>query len=133
MEALDEALALLADPQIAYAQATPHTQRLLNQALFTALLVRDGEVSGSEQTPWVAALRRLAQTASQPPAGRQNGQKPQARPRNGSGPQKGGRDLNDEEMVRPSGLEPRHRTWLDGDHDFGSTSMSSSARSRGPT
>ena len=99
MEALDEALALLADPQVAYAQATPHTQRLLNQALFTALLVRDEEISGSEQTPWVAAMRRLAQTASQPARGRQNGQEPRQRGRNGRDPQEGGRVLNDNELV----------------------------------
>jgi DNA invertase Pin-like site-specific DNA recombinase len=106
MQALDEALALLTDPQIAYTQATPHTQRLLNQALFTALLIRDEEVSGAEQTPWVAALRRLAQTASQPARQRQNGQEPRQRGPNGRGPLQGGRVLNDKEMVRPSGLEP---------------------------
>jgi hypothetical protein len=61
MQALDEALTLLATPQLAYAHATPHTRRLLNQALFTALLIRDDSVAEFEQTPWVAALHRLAQ------------------------------------------------------------------------
>ncbi len=107
MQALEEALALLADPKIAYAQATPHTRRLLNQTLFTALLILDDEVAESEQTPWVDALHRLAQTATRPPSGSQNRPElPRPRPRKGRGPLLGGRDLNDVEMVRPSGLEP---------------------------
>jgi site-specific DNA recombinase len=107
MQALDEALTLLADPQIAYVQATPHTRRLLNQALFTALLILDDWVAESEQTPWVAALHRLAQTATRPPRRDQNGaQMPQQAPRNGHGPLSGGRGLNDYKMVPPAGFEP---------------------------
>ncbi len=101
MQALDEALTLLADPRVAYAQATPHTQRLLNQTLFTARSSSATRKSPgpSKRLGW-QSLHRLAQTASQPTLGHQNGQQPQPRPRNGRGPQKGGRDLNDEEMVR---------------------------------
>jgi hypothetical protein len=56
-QALEEALKLLSDTQTHYQQATPHTRRLLNQALFKKLLIRDDLVSGAEQTPWVAAAR----------------------------------------------------------------------------
>ncbi len=71
MQALDEALTLLTDTQIVYAKATPHTRRLLNQALIAALLILDDWVVESEQTPWVAALHRLAQTATRPSPGGQ--------------------------------------------------------------
>ncbi len=110
MQALDEALTLLTDPQIAYTQATPHTQRLLNQALFEALLILDDWVVESEQTPWVTALHRLAQTATRPSPNGQDGAEPQQAPQNDHDPQKGGRGLNDYKMVRPSGLEPPRRT-----------------------
>jgi repressor LexA len=106
MQALDEALTLLTDTQIAYAQATPHTRRLLNQALFAALLILDDWVVESEQTPWVAALHRLAQTATRPSPGGQGSAEPQQTRQNDRDPHKGGRGLNDYKLVRPSGLEP---------------------------
>jgi hypothetical protein len=57
-------------------QATPQIRRLINQALFKALLVLDGKVSEAELTQWVAAIRALVLTAVQPGQKAQNGGKP---------------------------------------------------------
>jgi hypothetical protein len=57
---LEEALKLLEVSQIAYRKATPHVRRLLNQALFDALLIRDEDVAEAKPAPWVAEIHRLA-------------------------------------------------------------------------
>jgi site-specific DNA recombinase len=101
-ETLAEALRLLEDPQIAYAQATPHQRRLLNQAIFEALLIRDEDVAEANPRPWVAEIHRLAnsqldcQKAQERPEGR----------RNGHDPLSGAVGFNKANMVRRAGLEP---------------------------
>ena len=61
-QALDEALALLNDPQVRYQQASEEVRRLINQALFEKLFVRDDDITDAEPTSWVQAIQRLAGT-----------------------------------------------------------------------
>ncbi|MGH2911952.1 MAG: recombinase family protein [Solirubrobacteraceae bacterium] len=106
-DALKEALALLTDTDIRYEQATPHTRRLLNQALFKALLVLDGEVSEAEPTPWVAAIRALALPAARPAQLAHNAaQTSRGRRRNDHDPLSGAVGLHKTNLVRRAGLEP---------------------------
>jgi hypothetical protein len=48
MQALDEALALLNDPQVRYQQASEEVRRLINQALFEKLYIRDDDINDAE-------------------------------------------------------------------------------------
>ena len=47
-------------PQVAYMQADPRVRRLLNQALFDALIVRDEDIAEANATPWVTEIHDLA-------------------------------------------------------------------------
>lgn len=94
MQALDEALKLLEDPQVAYKQATPHQRRLLNQTIFDALLVRDEDIADAKPAPWVTEIHDLAHIA------RQEGR------RNDNDPLSGAAGLNKVKLVRRQGLEP---------------------------
>jgi site-specific DNA recombinase len=96
MDALDEALRLLREPQIAYMQADPRVRRLLNQALFDALIVRDEDIAEATATAWVTEIHQLA---GSPLGG-------QASPNNDPCPDFRGRGFNKTEMVRARGLEP---------------------------
>jgi site-specific DNA recombinase len=60
MQALDEALALLNDPQVRYQQASEEVRRLINQALFEKLYVRGDDISDAEPVSWVRDIHRLA-------------------------------------------------------------------------
>jgi hypothetical protein len=62
MQALDEALALLSDPQVRYQQASEEVRRLINQALFEKLYVRDDDINDAEPVSWVQDIHRLAST-----------------------------------------------------------------------
>jgi hypothetical protein len=95
-QAFREALRLLENPRIAYKSATPQVRRLLNQALFKALLIRDEDVMDAEPTAWVAEIHRLAGTS----LARQEGF------RNAPGPLLGGQGFNKTKMVPRAGLEP---------------------------
>jgi hypothetical protein len=66
MDALSEALLLLEKAQVAYGQATPTVRRLLNQALFEGLLIRDEDDLEVNPTPWAAEVRRLARASQGP-------------------------------------------------------------------
>ncbi len=106
-DALKEALTLLTDTNVRYLEATPNTRRLLNQALFKALLVLDGEVSQAEPTPWVAAIRALALPAAGPAQQAQDGtEASQGRRRNDHDPLSRAVGLYKAKMVRRAGLEP---------------------------
>ena len=110
MQALEEALELLSDTQLRYQQATPHTRRLLNQALFTKLLILDDWIAKAEQAPWVDAMHTLALAATRPAKDGQNSPKTaMGSRRNDHGPLSGGRGLDKRHLVRPSGLEPPRR------------------------
>ena len=110
-QALDEALALLTDTRCFYEAASPHTRRLLNQAIFRRLVILDDWVSAAEETPWVAAMRGLARAASRPATAKPASQT--ARRGRAAGPAPAVlRDvLNDTKLVRPSGLEPPRTKW----------------------
>jgi site-specific DNA recombinase len=95
-EALREALVLLENPRVAYKSATPQVRRLLNQALFKALLIRDEDVMDAEPAAWVAEIHRLAGTS----LARQEGSK------DAPGPLFGGQGFNKTKMVPRAGLEP---------------------------
>jgi site-specific DNA recombinase len=105
--ALKEALTLLTDTDIRYLEATPHTRRLLNQTLFKALLVLDGEVSEAEPTPWVVAIRALAPPAACPAQQARNGaQTSRGHRRDDHDPLSRAVGLYKTKMVRRAGLEP---------------------------
>jgi site-specific DNA recombinase len=96
MDTLNIALELLSDPQFDYKRAEPRVRRLLNQALFDALIVCDEDITGAQPTAWVAAIHDVAGT----PLSRQT------RRRNARGPAFGGHGFNKAKMVRARGLEP---------------------------
>jgi hypothetical protein len=73
-QALHEALLLLEKAQVAYRQATPTVRRLLNQALFEGLLIRDEDDLEANLTPWVSEIRHLARAAQGCQPARRNGQ-----------------------------------------------------------
>jgi hypothetical protein len=102
-EVLEEALRLLRDPQLRYRSADAATQRLINQALFEKLGIRDDEVAEVKPSPWVIELHRAARSplgdASQAPD-RAN------RRRNADDPLSGAVVLNKARMVPRAGLEP---------------------------
>lgn len=60
MQALDEALALLNDPQIRYQQASEEGRRLINQALFQKLYIREEGVNNADPVAWVQDVHRVA-------------------------------------------------------------------------
>lgn len=96
MDALKEALWLLQDPQIAYTQADHRVRRLLNQALFDALIVRDEDIADAKPIAWVAEIHNLAES----PLGHRES------PKNDPDPAFGGQGFNKAKMVPRAGLEP---------------------------
>jgi hypothetical protein len=106
---------MLTDTEIAYAEATPHGRRLLNQAIFRKLLILEEWVSGAEHEPLIAELHRLARSAAPKdarsrtaPAGSLAALRAiEKEAGNGRGPRfSGGHGLHNVKMVRSSGLEP---------------------------
>jgi site-specific DNA recombinase len=95
--ALDEALAIIQGCHATYLAADPELRRLMNQAIFTQLLVRADLLEG-EEAPLLGHIRRLR--GSKAPAcatGPRNGQDPLS---------SGGLGSNVDQMVRMRGLEP---------------------------
>lgn len=95
--ALDEALAIIQGCHATYLAADPELRRLMNQAIFTQLLVRADLLEG-EEAPLLGHIRRLR--GSKAPActtGPRNGQDPLS---------SGGLGSNIDQMVRRAGLEP---------------------------
>jgi hypothetical protein len=62
MDALSEALRLLDGAASLYPAATPHVRRLLNDSLFVALYVINGEVGFADPAPWISALQELSRS-----------------------------------------------------------------------
>ena len=108
MDAVNEALRLLDDPQIAYKNAAPDVRRLLNQVLFEALLVREEDVTGAKPSPWVTQIHRLAGSSLDCPdtISRPNAQEGG---HNGHDPLSGAVGFNKARMVPEEGLEPPTR------------------------
>jgi SOS regulatory protein LexA len=95
--ALDEALSIIQNCHATYLAADPELRRLMNQAIFTRLLVRTDTLEG-EEAPVYAQIHSLG--GSSTPARTK-------RPRNGQDPlASGGLGSNVGQLVRPSGLEP---------------------------
>ncbi len=61
MAALDDALLLLDASTVLYEALPTSSRRLVNQAVFLALIVRDPDSIDAERTPFYEALHRLAQ------------------------------------------------------------------------
>jgi site-specific DNA recombinase len=101
-QALYEALLLLETAQVAYRHATPTARRLLNQALFEGLLIRDEDDLEANPTPWVSEIRRLARAAQ----GCQTALEAQGRGQNGHDPLSGAVGFHKANLVRRAGLEP---------------------------
>jgi site-specific DNA recombinase len=104
-EALTEALALLTETHLRYAEASDHGRRLLNQALFEKLLIVDEWVIDCEEQPWVRGLHQLARATGR--------KKPACGAEKTSGAEtaaapvfSGGRGSYVIQMVRRRGLEP---------------------------
>ncbi len=94
---LEEALAIIQGCHATYLVADPELRRLMNQAIFTRLLVRIDAIEG-EEDPVFAEIRHLR--GSRTPARAK-------RPRNGQDPlSSGGLGSNVGQMVRMRGLEP---------------------------
>jgi site-specific DNA recombinase len=60
MQALEEALTLLNDPEVRYREASEEGRRLINQALFEKLYLRDDGVNDTEPVAWVRDIHRAA-------------------------------------------------------------------------
>jgi hypothetical protein len=81
MEALDNALLLLDQEQVIYETLPPSSRRLINQAVFVALIVCDPDTIQADRTPLYEALAKLNRALQQ-------GQKtPQASPKRPRTPQ----------------------------------------------
>jgi hypothetical protein len=110
--ALDEALRLLDKPGAAYQRATPTIRRMLNQAIFEQLHILDGEVIQAAPTPLVQALESLARPQRRPRRPQAAGKslrtaiRAEQEARNDRDLLNGGHGLHNDQMVRPSGLEP---------------------------
>ncbi len=102
-EALDEALKLLTDPHIRYREADQEARRLLNQALFEKLYIRDEDVAEAKPSPWVTDLHRAART---PLACPDQATSCQEGRRNGHDRLSAAVGLNKAKMVPRAGLEP---------------------------
>jgi site-specific DNA recombinase len=95
--ALDEALAIMQGCHATYLAADPELRRLMNQAIFTQLLVGINMIEGEER-PVVEHIRALSGSRTVART---------RRPRNGQDPRiSGGLGSNVGQLVRPSGLEP---------------------------
>ncbi len=95
--ALDEALSIIQGCHATYLAADPELRRLMNQAIFTRLLVRTDTLEG-EETPVYQAIR--SRSGSTPHARTK-------RPHNDQDPRlSGGLGSNVGQLVRPNGLEP---------------------------
>lgn len=104
MAALDEGLTLLSDPEVRYRLAAEEVRRIMNQAIFDALYIRDDSVDSAKTTSWVREIHRAAGTPidcrdTMPEAsleGREDDQGPLSRTLG----------FGKAQMVRAKGLEP---------------------------
>jgi hypothetical protein len=98
MAALEDALLLLNVTQIIFEALPANIRRLVNQAVFPALTVRDPDTIDAQPTPFFDALHQLAQALLEAEATPQTGQKrprtrqdPDGRPQDDADPDFRGR------------------------------------------
>jgi hypothetical protein len=101
LAALDEALALVQNVHAVYLAAEPEERRMLNQAIFSQLLVRTDLLEG-EEAPIFSQIRSLGSASTPTSADRHKNQDPRL---------SGGLGYNMTKMVRMRGLEPP-RTYI---------------------
>jgi site-specific DNA recombinase len=113
MAALEDALLLLNVTQIIYEALPANIRRLVNQAVFLALVVRDPDTIDAQRTPFFEALHQLAQALLEAEETPQTGQKrprtPQdqaGRPQDDHDPDFRGRGSYIGRMAGATGLEP---------------------------
>ena len=95
--ALDEALALIQGCHATYLASDYEERRLLNQAIFTRLLIKGDSLDG-EEAPVFGHIRRISRSSAPARA---------RRPRNGQDPRlSGGLGSNVGQLVPPVGFEP---------------------------
>jgi site-specific DNA recombinase len=95
-EALGEALELLDNADVRYRQAEPQVRRLINQALFDALLISEDDSTKAKPHAWVTEIHRVARMQSGP----------RARRRSDHDRLSAAGGFNKTEMVPRAGLEP---------------------------
>jgi hypothetical protein len=113
MEALDNALLLLDEEQVIYETLPPSSRRLVNQAVFVALIVCDPDTIQTERTPLYEALTKLNRALQQgqktPQASPKLPRTPQGKatlPQNDPDPFSGGRGSYIGQMAEGEGFEP---------------------------
>jgi site-specific DNA recombinase len=113
MAALEDALILLDDARVIYEALPNSVRRLVNLAVFLALIVHDPDTIEAQRTPLYDALARLAQDLREAEKAPQNGQKrPKAGknkdfgPKNDPDPDFRGRGSYIEQMAERAGFEP---------------------------
>jgi hypothetical protein len=110
MGALDNALLLLDDERIIYESLPPSLRRLVNQAVFVALIVRDPETIQAERAPLYEALASLNRTLQQAPqtatSRPRTPQNKAVRSQKEPDPFSGGQGSYIEQMAEREGFEP---------------------------
>jgi hypothetical protein len=113
MAALDDALLLLDASRVIYEALPASSRRLVNQAVFLALIVHDPDNIEAKRTPFYEALHRLAQDLREAkearPAGPNRPRTPQdkaGRPQDDHDPDFRGRGSYIGRMAGATGLEP---------------------------
>jgi site-specific DNA recombinase len=113
MQALDDALALLDDNHVLYENLNTLCRRLVNQAIFRRLTIRDPDTVEAERTALYDQIAQLAKDLQDP---QKPAQDPQKRPRttrnkarspqNDHDPFSGGRGSYENNMAERAGFEP---------------------------
>ncbi len=113
MAALKDALLLLDETKIIYEALPNNVHRLVNQAVFVALTVRDPDTIDAQRTPFYEALHQLAQALQEAHETPQTGQKrlrttenKTIRPQHDHDPDFRGRGSYIEQMAERAGFEP---------------------------
>jgi site-specific DNA recombinase len=113
MGALDDALLLLDNRRVIYETLPHHSRRLVNQAIFLALIVHDPDTVEAQRTSLYEAIARIVEILQQAEQAPQTTPtRPRARQRTGTRPEKNpdpiswGRGSYKSKMAGATGLEP---------------------------
>jgi hypothetical protein len=110
VDALDTALILLDNEQVLYETLPPTSRRLVNQAIFIALIVYDQEMIQAKRTPLYEALAQLVRTLQQAEKAQTGRKRPQNKvvcPQNDPDPLLGGQGSYIKQIAGGQGFEPR--------------------------
>jgi site-specific DNA recombinase len=117
MQALNDALALLDDNHVLYETLNTFCRRLVNQAIFRRLIIRDPDTVEAERTTLYDQIAQLAQDHQDAKKAAQTGHKrPRTarnkarRPQDDPGPFSRGRGSDENDMAGATGLEPANGT-----------------------